>query len=114
MSAPTTDSRGSEVPPLNKVPCPSEEVAGTAGVVMRADIEGSSDFASENRALALRLVDKQFPVQIAPPGGQQLQPHAPSLRTIRAHLKTLLHDRLTLAESVLYQSGIPSNWNLDY
>ena len=30
------------------------------------------------------------------------------------HLKHLLHDRLDLAESVLYQSGAPSQWNLDF
>ncbi len=30
------------------------------------------------------------------------------------HLKILLHDRLDLAESVLYQSGAPTSWNLDF
>jgi glycosyltransferase involved in cell wall biosynthesis len=86
----------------------------TAGVIVHANFEGQSEFATENRALALRLVQRQFPIQIALPGGQQLQSHSPSLRTLGPHLKNLLHDRLNLAESVLYQSGAPTEWNLDF
>jgi glycosyltransferase involved in cell wall biosynthesis len=107
----TTDSRGSEPRPLSAVPSAPES---SAGVVMHANIEGESDFAFENRALAIRLIERKFPIQVAAVGGQQLQPHSPSLRMVGKHLKNLLHDRLTLAESVLYQSGAPSNWNLDF
>src|SRR5580692_3685906 len=85
-----------------------------AGVIVHADITGESELAAENRALALRLTQRQFPIQIAPLSGQQLNPHAPSLRTIGRHLRDLLHDRLELAESVLYQSGAPTSWNLDF
>src|SRR5262249_6466646 len=85
-----------------------------AGVMLHANIEGESECASENRELALRLLKGQFPVQVAPLGGQQLQPHSPSLRSLGRHLKKLLHDRLDLARSVLYQSGPPSRWNLDF
>jgi glycosyltransferase involved in cell wall biosynthesis len=85
-----------------------------AGVIMHADIEGETDFAAENRALALRLLRHQFPIQIAPLSGQQLQSHSPNLRTLGRHLKELLYDRLDLAESVLYQSGAPASWNLDF
>jgi glycosyltransferase involved in cell wall biosynthesis len=85
-----------------------------AGVIVHADITGESELAAENRALALRLTQRQFPIQIAPLSRQQLNPHAPSLRTIGRHLRDLLHDRLDLAESVLYQSGAPTSWNLDF
>jgi glycosyltransferase involved in cell wall biosynthesis len=85
-----------------------------AGVVVHANIDGESVFATENRALALRLLQRRFPIQIAPPGGQQLQSHSPSLRTLGRHLKYLLLNRLDLAESVLYQSGAPTQWNLDF
>ena len=88
--------------------------AGCAGVVMHANIEGWSDEESENRALAVRLIQRNFPVQVAPVRGQQLLRHSPSLRAIGEQLEALLHDRLTLAESVLYQSGDPSTWNLDF
>ncbi len=79
-----------------------------AGVVVHANIEGESEFAAENRALALRLTQRQFPIQIAPLSGQHLNPQAPGLRTLGRRLKDLLHDRLDLAESVLYQSGAPA------
>jgi glycosyltransferase involved in cell wall biosynthesis len=81
---------------------------------MHASIEGWSAFESENRALATHLIRKGFPIQVAPLGGQPLQPQSPSLRAVGGYLKTLLSDQLTLAESVLYQSGIPSSWNLDF
>jgi len=85
-----------------------------AGVIVHANLEGESECAAENRALALRLSHHQFPVQVAPLRGQQLQPYSPSLQMLRRHLKYLLHDRLDLAESVLYQSGSPTSWNLDF
>lgn len=84
------------------------------GVIIHANIEGEFEFAAENRALALRLLQYQFPVQVAPLSGQQLQSHSPSLRSLGRNLKELLHDRLDLAESVLYQCGDPMAWNLDY
>jgi glycosyltransferase involved in cell wall biosynthesis len=114
MSGTTTTSANSTV----RVPSAPDRASQTrpdaAGVVVHANIDGESVFATENRALALRLMQRQFPIQIAPPGGQQLQSHSPSLRTLRPHLKNLLHDRLNLAESVLYQSGAPTQWSLDF
>lgn len=86
----------------------------TAGVIVHANLEGESECATENRALALRLLQHQFPVQVAPLRGQQLQSYSPSLRTLGRNLKLLLNDRLELAESVLYQSGAPTSWNLDF
>ena len=86
----------------------------TAGVILHANVEGESGFAAESRALGLRLAQRQFPIQIAPVGGQQLPPDSITLRPFRRELKALLHDRLELAESVLYQSGDPFSWNLDF
>src|SRR5580704_19147918 len=85
-----------------------------AGVIVHANLQGESECAAENRALALRLLQHQFPIQVAPLRGQQLQSYSPSLQMLRRHLKYLLHDRLDLAESVLYQSGSPTSWNLDF
>jgi glycosyltransferase involved in cell wall biosynthesis len=84
------------------------------GVIVHANIEGQSEFAAENCALALRLIQQRFPIQIAPLPGQQLHLHNPNLRNFGRHLKYLLLDRLDLAESVLYQSGAPTEWNLNY
>jgi glycosyltransferase involved in cell wall biosynthesis len=114
MSTPTANPRGSDVQPPGTASCAAEDRTATAGVVMYADIDGSSDLESENRALAVRLIDRKFPIQVAALSGQQLHPHSPCLRSAGKHLKALLADRLTLAESVLYQSGAPSGWNLDY
>jgi glycosyltransferase involved in cell wall biosynthesis len=88
--------------------------ARNAGVVVHANMEGESEFAAENRSLARRLIERQFPIQIAPLGGQRLQVHTPGLRTLGRYLKELLCDRLSLAESVLYQAGAPTSWNLDF
>src|ERR1700743_1181659 len=85
-----------------------------AGVVVHANIDGESDFAVESRNLAVRLLQHEFPIQIAPLSNQQLQTHSPSLRPLGKHLKELLYDQLELAESVLYQSGSPTDWNLDF
>ncbi|HEY2819787.1 MAG TPA: glycosyltransferase [Candidatus Acidoferrum sp.] len=85
-----------------------------AGVIMHANIEGESDFASENRALALRLYQHHFPIQIAPTGGQNPDMQGRNLRANRRDFQNLQHDRLDLAESVLYQSGNPTTWNLDF
>jgi glycosyltransferase involved in cell wall biosynthesis len=85
-----------------------------AGVIVHANLEGESECAAENRALALRLLQHQFPIQVAPLQGQQLQSYSPSLRMLGRNLKLLLNDRLELAESVLYQSGAPTSWNLDF
>jgi glycosyltransferase involved in cell wall biosynthesis len=85
-----------------------------SGVIVHANVEGESEFAAESRNLALRLLQREFPIQIAPLSGQQLQAHSPSLRPLGRHLKSLLLDRLDLAESVLYQSGFPTSWNLDF
>src|SRR5215475_1236313 len=92
----------------------SQSHDATAGVILHANIDGESELASENRALALRLLRFQFPIQVAPLSGQQLQPYSPSLRSLGRCLKNLLHDRLELAKSVLYQSGPPTRWNLDF
>ncbi len=86
----------------------------TTGVIVHADIDGESEFAAENRAFALRLIQRQFPIQIAPPGGHQPELWNPNLRPLGRQLKYLLQNRLTLAESVLYQSGAPTQWNLDF
>jgi glycosyltransferase involved in cell wall biosynthesis len=113
MSGTRTASENSAGPgPIS--PSAASQTLDSAGVIVHANIEGDSEFASENRALALRLIQQRFPIQIAPPGGQQLNSHSPTLRMLGRHLKHLLHDRLDLAESVLYQSGAPSQWNLDF
>jgi glycosyltransferase involved in cell wall biosynthesis len=85
-----------------------------AGVVIHANIDGESDFAPENRALAVRLPQQEFPIQIAPTGGQHPDIQGRHLRANRREFQNLLHDRLDLAESVLYQSGDPAKWNLDF
>jgi glycosyltransferase involved in cell wall biosynthesis len=108
MSGTTTVSET----PADRPSTPSRD--RNAGVIVHADIAGESAFSAENRALALRLTERQFPIQIAPVSGQQLNPHAPSLRTLGRRLNDLLHDRLDLADSVLYQSGAPTSWNLDF
>lgn len=114
MSGTTTPSANSTGRVPSAPDSASQSHHDAAGVIVHANIDGESVSAMENRALAFRLIQRQFPIQIAPPGGQQLQSHSPSLRTLRPHLKSLLHDRLDLAESVLYQSGAPTHWNLDF
>lgn len=88
--------------------------SGSAGVVIHANIEGESDFALETRELALRLADSAFPTQIAPLH-QQLPRSSSAGRNKRSKdLQRLTHEHLDLAKSVLYQSGAPTNWNLDF
>lgn len=89
-------------------------IRSVAGVIMHANIDGESDFASENRALALRLSQHKFPMQIAPIGGQHQHIQGRHPWASPRELQSLLHDRLDLAESVLYQSGAPTAWSLDF
>jgi glycosyltransferase involved in cell wall biosynthesis len=110
----TTPSENSSANAANSPPAASEKRVDTAGVVMHADIDGSSDFATENRALALRLAERHFPLQIAPAGGHHAQSSNPSRQALPRDLRYLRHDRLDLAASVLYQSGTPNAWNLDF
>ncbi len=77
---------------------------------MHASFEGETDFAAENRSLSVRLAQHQFPIQIVPTSGQRERIQA----TARRELQDLLHERLDLAESVLFQSGDPARWNLDF
>jgi glycosyltransferase involved in cell wall biosynthesis len=87
---------------------------GNAGVIMHASLEGEAAFASENRALSLRLAQHEFPIQIVPVSGQLARINDSTMGGNRKALQHLLHDRLDLAESVLYQSGAPTAWNLDF
>jgi glycosyltransferase involved in cell wall biosynthesis len=86
----------------------------TAGVMIHANVEGDSDFAPETRALALRLAAHPFPTQIVPVQTQRAQfsNFRPSVAS--RDLQRLTHDHLDLAESVLYQSGAPTRWKLDF
>ena len=103
------------IPGASLVQVPAARLAGSeAGVIVHANIEGDANFAAESRALVLRLGQHEFPIQLAPPGGQRLRRESPELRAHRGGLKALLHDRLELAQSVLYQSGVPTSWNLDF
>jgi glycosyltransferase involved in cell wall biosynthesis len=114
MSGSTTTA-GSSADQLLTGPVDLSQAGNSAaGVMVHANLEGESECAAENRALALRLLQRQFPVQVAPLRGQQLQSSSPSLRMLGRNLKLLINDRLELAESVLYQSGAPTNWNLDF
>lgn len=88
--------------------------ASTAGVMIHANIEGESDFAPETRALALRLAAHPFPTQIVPVKAQQAQLSSFRPSTASRDLQRLTHDHLDLADSVLYQSGAPTGWNLDF
>jgi glycosyltransferase involved in cell wall biosynthesis len=110
----TTTSESSTVQSVSTLPGAFEKRIDTAGVVIHAEIDGSSDFAIENRALALRLAQRNFPIQIAPTGGQQKHASSPNWDRPPRDLRNLLHDRLDLAASVLYQSGSPTSWNLDF
>ena len=85
-----------------------------AGVVMHANFDGEADFSAENCALALRLARDEFPIQIAPVSGQPAQIEGTSAEGNRRGLQNLIQNRLDLAESVLYQSGVPTTWNLDF
>jgi glycosyltransferase involved in cell wall biosynthesis len=116
----TATMRGAKIISANSTghipgaPDSTSKTRDTSGVIVHANIDGESVSAAENRALALRLFHQQFPIQIAPQSGQQLHAHSPSLRSLGKTLNHLLHDRLDLAESVLYQSGAPTQWNLDF
>ena len=92
----------------------ASRIRSVAGIIMHANIDGQFDLASENRALALRLARNQFPIQVVPTGGQRHHIQDRHLWASRRELQNLLHDRLELAESVLYQSGSPTTWNLDF
>ena len=87
---------------------------GVAGVIMHATVDGDTDFASENRALSLRLAQHQFPIQVVPLSGHPPRIQNSSLGVNRKDLQGLTHDRLDLAGSVLYQSGTTTTWNLDF
>jgi glycosyltransferase involved in cell wall biosynthesis len=87
---------------------------GNAGVIMHASLDGEANFASENRALSLRLAQHQFPIQIVPVSGQFARLNDVGIGGNRKALQHLLHDRFDLAESALYQSGAPTTWNLDF
>ena len=82
--------------------------------MIHANMEGRSDFAAETRALALRLAAYPFPTQIVPVKAypEQLSSSRPSATS--RDLERLTHDYLDLADSVLYQSGDPIGWNLDF
>jgi glycosyltransferase involved in cell wall biosynthesis len=114
MSGATTVPRDSTGPGRSTPLAGTQARSNANGVIVHANIEGEFEFAAENRVLALRLLQQQFPIQVAPLSGQQLQSHSPSLRVLGRQLKELLHDRLDLAGSVLYQSGDPVAWNLDF
>jgi glycosyltransferase involved in cell wall biosynthesis len=79
-----------------------------------ANFEGESDFAPESRALALRLATHPFPTQIVPVKSQQAQLFGLRPSSTSRDLQRLAYDHLDLAKSVLYQSGAPTNWNLDF
>src|ERR1700759_3577366 len=85
-----------------------------AGVMIHANMEGRSDFAAETRAIALRLAAYPFPTQFVPVKAypEQLSSSRPSATS--RDLERLTHDHLDLADSVLYQSGDPIGWNLDF
>jgi glycosyltransferase involved in cell wall biosynthesis len=85
-----------------------------AGVMIYANFEGESDFAAESRALALRLAAHPFPTQIVPVKSQQAQLFGLRPSSTSRDMERLASDRLDLAESVLYQPGAPTNWNLDF
>jgi glycosyltransferase involved in cell wall biosynthesis len=82
--------------------------------MIHANVEGESDFAPETRTLALRLAAHPFPTQLVPVKAQRahLLNFRPSATS--RDLQRLTHDHLDLADSVLYQSGSPSHWNLDF
>jgi glycosyltransferase involved in cell wall biosynthesis len=77
---------------------------------MHASFEGETNFAAENRSLSVRLAQHQLPIQIVPTSGQRERIQ----ETARRELQDLLHERLDLAESVLFQSGDPARWSLDF
>src|SRR5580692_2176976 len=85
-----------------------------AGVMIYANFEGESDFAPESRALALRLAAHPFPTQIAPVKSPQAQLFGFRPSSTSRALQRLAQEHLELAESVLYQAGAPTNWNLDF
>ena len=114
MSSTTTTPGNSTVRVSNTSDSTSQNRQDAAGVIVRANTDGESVFAAENRALAFRLLQRQFPIQVAPLRGQQLHSQSPGLGRLGKQLKHLLHSGLDLAESVLYQSGFPTDWNLDF
>jgi glycosyltransferase involved in cell wall biosynthesis len=99
--------------PRDTPPAPKVR-SDAAGVMIHANFEGESDFARESRALALRLAAHPFPTQIVPVKSQQagLSHFRPSSSS--KDMQKLANHHLDLAESVLYQPGAPTNWNLDF
>ena len=82
--------------------------------MIHANFEGESDFAAESCALALRLAAHPFPTQIVPVKSQAARLFGLRPSSNSKDLQRLANEHLELAESVLYQSGAPTKWNLDF
>jgi glycosyltransferase involved in cell wall biosynthesis len=91
-----------------------DRTAGSVeGVVLHAAIDGGSEAADETRTIASHLAGSDLPIQIVPRG----TPHSGHSGTPLSQRKTLdklIARRLDLSRSVLFQSGTPTDWNLDF
>src|SRR5882757_2576687 len=114
MDTATTISENSTDPAQDVRSYASQASDRSAGAIVHANIEGESDFAGESRALTLHLRQLDFPVQVVSPGKQQTQVSRTGPRAMSRELQGLFRDHLDLDESILYQSGAPTGWNLDF
>src|SRR5262245_15704269 len=91
-------------------PC-SRPANAPAGALFQAKVWGYG--SDEDRAAALALDRAGVPLQLAaidsPAGGGVSLP-----KCDRLGLERLTGQRVELAKSVLYQSGSPDDWNLEY
>lgn len=84
-----------------------------AGIVFQASVYDGTEQSDESWAVALGLAQSQLRVQLVP-----LSPHDNSQRflrdSLRPRLERLTHCRVDLAKSILFHSGTPTSWNLDF
>jgi glycosyltransferase involved in cell wall biosynthesis len=84
-----------------------------AGVIFQADVYGGESDTEENWAEALGLAQGDIPVRLVPLGLQEDRNRRLPERT-RTALDSLTRQRVDPARSVLYHSGAPTSWNLDF
>jgi glycosyltransferase involved in cell wall biosynthesis len=94
---------------------PKLPVANTSpkGIVFQSTAYRISLASQETRAMASRLSNRGIPVQLA----AEDAPDSPDLgfpEGERNDLGKLTHQKVNVAESVLYYGSVPTSWNLDY
>ena len=85
----------------------------TRGIVFQSAAYGTSSVSQEARAITSRLASRGIPVHLAAEDAPASPgPAFPDAE--RDELEKLTHQKVDVAESILYYGSVPTIWNLDY